>query len=82
MELLNAHWRYANVIDLPLDGIPPEVVAADKAQFPHFIKRDVEHNCPKWVDRDCVEFMAHVSGLPKDWCWAWMNRDFIEPLSE
>lgn len=76
--LSSAHWRYMNLIGIVDDCVVPEQVAADQKVYAHMIRARDGH--PFFDDCDCVEFMAKVSGLPTEWCQAWMQRDFLQPL--
>lgn len=75
-SLEQAHWRYMNLAGIIFDGIAPDVVAADKAAFPHYIKQDNDR--PVFSDADCKDFMVAITGLSAEFCEAWRDRDFYD----
>ena len=77
-SLEQAHWRYMNLAGIVFDGIAPDVVAADKATFPQYIKRDNGSGSPVFSDADCKDFMVTITGLSAEFCEAWRDRDFYE----
>ncbi|WP_408601468.1 hypothetical protein [Pseudomonas sp. PLMAX] len=72
-----AHWRYMSLIGIVSDVLPAEVVAGDVAKFPEMIKRD-DGGLPIFKDADCDEFMVAITGLPREFCTAWKDKDFYE----
>lgn len=72
-----AHWRYMSLIGIVSDVLPAEVVAGDVTRFPEMIKRDKD-GLAIFTDADCEVFMAAITGLPREFCTAWKDKDFYE----
>ncbi|GGM25113.1 hypothetical protein ACFQDN_21735 [Pseudomonas asuensis] len=71
-----AHWRYMRLIGIVDDGVSVEL-EADQGAYPQFIKKG-RTGLPVFDDADCVTFMAAISGLSKEFCAAWRDKDFYE----
>jgi hypothetical protein len=74
--LETAHWRYMAFAGVMSDGEAADRQAVvDRQAFAHLLKY-TEDGRPSLSDERAAEFMAAVSGLPRDWCMAWDHHDF------
>lgn len=79
--LSNAHLRYMHFTGVYTGDIGADVIEQDRAAFPHLLKWD-EAGRPSLSDQRCADFMVGVSGLPREWCLAWDEVDFVETHGE
>lgn len=59
------------------DSVAPEQAAADVRDHGHIRKVDADGH-PRVCERDMVEFMRSVTGLPHGWCVYRTYRDWLE----
>jgi hypothetical protein len=77
-KLERAHWRYMHLIDIIEDPNPEDVDQAKEdrkayAQLLTLLEFDVENS---------IEFMMNITGLPSDYCEAFIENDFFETYGE
>jgi hypothetical protein len=74
--LQNAYNRYMHFTGVWCgDGFSEDQIAADRDAYPHFLKF-TDDGRPALCDERCAAFMAAVSGLPVEWCFAWDAIEF------
>jgi hypothetical protein len=76
-RLAHAYLRYMHFTGVYTGDISAEQIEADRAQFPHLLKRD-EQGRPVVSDQRCAEFMAMLTGLSHEICLAWDEYEFAE----
>jgi len=82
--LAAAHDRYMYFAGVYTDTNPDfsaEQIAEDRARFPHLLKF-TDDGRPALSDERCAEFMTAITGLPREWCLAWDEVEFIETHGE
>lgn len=82
--LAAAHDRYMYFAGVYTDTHPDfsaGQIAEDRARFAYLLAF-TEDGRPSLSDERCAEFMSAVTGLPRDWCMAWNEVDFIETHGE
>jgi len=82
--LAAAHERYMYFAGVYTDTSPEfsaKRINEDRARFAHLLKF-TDDGRPSLSDERCAEFMAAVTGLPRDWCLAWDEVEFIETHGE
>lgn len=76
-----AHERYMYFTGVYTDRPEVDRIAEDRAAFPHLLVF-TEDGRPSLSDERCAEFMAAVTGLPRDWCLAWDEIEFVNEHGE
>jgi hypothetical protein len=79
--LSDAHLRYMHFTGVYTSDISNAVIAQDRATYPHLLKFD-EAGRPSLSDQRCADFMVALTGLPREWCFAWDEVDFVETHGE
>lgn len=82
--LAAAHDRYMYFAGVYTDRNPEfsvEQIAEDRTRFAHLLKF-TDDGRPALSDERCAEFMVAVTGLPREWCLAWDEVEFIETHGE
>lgn len=79
--LSDAHLRYMHFTVVFTCDISEEQIAQDRAAFPHLLKWDAEGK-PSLSDQRCADFMVALTHLPREWCLAWDEVDFVETHGE
>lgn len=77
-----AHDRYMHFAGVYTgDDVPAAVVAQDLIRFPHLL---VFAGCgrPSLSGERCADFMVAITGLPRDWCLAWDEFQFVQEHGE
>lgn len=75
-ELAAAHERYMYFTGVYTDRPAVDRISQDRAAFPHLLAFAPDGR-PSLSDERCTEFMAAVTGLPRDWCAAWEEVEFV-----
>lgn len=79
--LAAAHERYMYFTGVYTDRPAVDHIAEDRSAFPHLLKFTAGGR-PSLSDERCAEFMAAVTGLPRDWCEAWEEVEFVSEHGE
>lgn len=79
--LSDAHLRYMHFTGVYTGDISDAVIEQDRAAFPHLLKWD-DAGRPSLSDQRCADFMVGLTGLPREWCLAWDEVDFVETHGE
>lgn len=79
--LAAAHERYMYFTGVYTDHPEVDRIAEDRAAFPHLLVF-TDDGRPSLSDERCAEFMAVVTGLPRDWCLAWDEIEFVNEHGE
>lgn len=80
-RLEEAHERYMHFAGVYTDRPAVDRVEQDRAAFPHLLEFTSE-GLPRLSDERCADFMAAITGLPRDWCLAWDEVAFVETHGE
>ena len=79
--LAAAHERYMYFTGVYTDRPTVDHIAEDRAAFAHLLMFAADGR-PSLSDERCAEFMAAVTGLPRDWCDAWEEVEFLREHGE
>ncbi len=79
--LAAAHDRYMCFCGVYAPEPKDDHVAEDRAAFPGLLAYTTDGR-PSLSDERCADFMAAVSGLPREWCLAWDEVAFVEEHGE
>ncbi len=79
--LAAAHERYMYFTGVYADTATVDQIAQDRAAFPHLLKFTADGR-PSLSDERCAEFIAAVTGLPREWCLAWEEIEFVNEHGE
>ena len=79
--LSDAYLRYMHFSGVYTGDISDDVIRKDRAAFPHLLKWDAACR-PSLSDQRCADFMVALTGLPRDWCLAWDEVEFVETHGE
>lgn len=79
--LSDAHDRYMYFTGVYTDRPAVDHIAEDRSVFPHLLAF-TDDGRPSLSDERCAEFMAAITGLPRDLCLAWDENEFIETHGE
>lgn len=77
--LAAAHDRYMYFAGAYTDRPPVDNVAGDRSAFPHLLVFTADGR-PSLSDERCAEFMSAVTGLPREWCLAWDEIEFVTSI--
>lgn len=81
VALADAHERYMYFAGVYTDRPAVDRTAEDRAAFPHLLVF-TDDGRPSLSDERCAEFMAAVTGLPREWCLAWEEVEFVNEHGE
>jgi hypothetical protein len=81
LALADAHERYMYFTGVYTDRPSVDRIAEDRAAFPHLLVFTGDGR-PSLSDEPCAEFMAAVTGLPREWCLAWDEIEFVNEHGE
>ncbi len=79
-----AHERYMYFTGVYTDTHPEfsaERINEDRARFTYLLKF-TDDGRPSLSNERCAEFVAAVTGLPREWCLAWDEVEFIDAHGE
>ena len=76
-----AHDRYMYFCGVYTDKPVDDHIAEDREAFPGLLAYTSDGR-PSLSDERCADFMAAVSGLPREWCLAWDEVAFVEEHGE
>lgn len=79
--LADAHDRYMYFTGVYTDRPTIDHIAEDRVAFRHLLVF-TDDGRPSLSDERCAEFMAAITGLPRDLCLAWDENEFIETHGE
>jgi len=79
--LAAAHERYMYFASVYTDQPAVDRIAEDRAAFPYLLAFAADGR-PFLSDERCAEFMAAVTGLPREWCLAWDEIEFVNEHGE
>lgn len=79
--LAAARERYMYFTGVYTDRPAEDHVAQDRAAFGHLLAFS-EDGRPSLSDERCAEFMAALTGLPREWCLAWEEIEFVNEHGE
>jgi hypothetical protein len=79
--LAAAHDRYMYFCGVYTDRPVDDHIAEDREAFPDLLAYTTDGR-PSLSDERCADFMAAVSGLPREWCLAWDEVAFVEEHGE
>ena len=79
--LAAAHERYMYFTGVYTDTPAVDHIARDRAAFAPLLKFTGDGR-PSLSDERCAEFMVAVTGLPRDWCDAWEEVEFLREHGE
>lgn len=79
--LAAAHDRYMYFCGVYTDRPVDDHIAEDREAFPELLAYTADGR-PSVSDERCADFMAAVSGLPREWCLAWDEVAFVEEHGE
>lgn len=80
-ELAAAHERYMYFTGVYTGAPAIDHIAKDRAAFAHLLVFSADGR-PSLSDERCAEFMAAVTGLPREWCFAWDEIEFVKEHGE
>ncbi len=79
--LAAANERYMYFAGVYTDQPEADHRAEDRAAFSHLLAFTGDGR-PSLSDERCAEFMAAVTGLPREWCLAWDEIEFVREHGE
>lgn len=75
--LEKAQWRYLAFSHAMLEAEHDEQAKEDRKAFPEFLEFNTD-GLPTVSGKNAADFMAAVTGMPRNWCEAWDTHDFYE----
>ena len=79
--LAAAHERYMYFAGVYTDRPAVNHIAEDRAAFTHLLMFTADGR-PSLSDERCAEFMTAITGLPREWCLAWDEIEFVKEHGE
>ena len=79
--LAAAHERYMYFTGVYTDQPAVDHIVEDRVAFAHLLVFTGDGR-PSLSDERCAEFMAAVTGLPREWCLAWDEIEFVSEHGE
>lgn len=80
-SLAEAHERYFYFAGVYTDRPKVDSVAQDRVTFQHLLQFTADGR-PSISDELCADFMAAITGLPRDWCVAVEAAEFANEHGE
>jgi hypothetical protein len=81
-RLADAHERYMYFAGAFTDRPNVDRIAEDREAFPHLLLAFTDDGRPSLSDELCADFMVAITGLPRDWCIAWDEIEFVDAHGE